>query len=65
MAEIAGPDPMQDISTESTGPVPTVEGQTPVLPVPAPEDEQVACETLYIQNLNEKIKPEGILYSIL
>jgi U2 small nuclear ribonucleoprotein B'' len=31
---------------------PVVEGQTPVV-------EENPCETLYIQNLNEKVKPEG------
>ena len=30
----------------------------------APPEDEYTCETLYIQNLNEKIKPEGfaILY---
>jgi hypothetical protein len=28
-------------------------------PPSAPPEDEYSCETLYIQNLNEKIKPEG------
>ena len=33
----------------------------------APPEDEYTCETLYIQNLNEKIKPEGfaILYQVM
>ena len=29
-------------------------------PSSAPPEDEYSCETLYIQNLNEKIKPEGL-----
>ena len=28
----------------------------------APPEDEYSCETLYIQNLNEKIKPEGFVH---
>jgi hypothetical protein len=40
--------------TTATG-TPVVDGQTPVVAVV----EENPCETLYIQNLNEKVKPQG------
>ena len=63
MAEIAAPpmamDPMQGVQTNIVAPAP-IPGQTPAaVPVPAPAppaQEEAATETLYIQNLNEKIK---------
>lgn len=45
-APVPNPDKMEGILSTS---------ETPSVP---PEDEY-SCETLYIQNLNEKIKPEG------
>jgi hypothetical protein len=35
-------------------------------PPSGPPEDEYTCETLYIQNLNEKIKPEGsaILYQL-
>jgi len=33
-------------------------------PSSAPPEEEYSCETLYIQNLNEKIKPEGSPYFV-
>jgi hypothetical protein len=33
-------------------------------PPSAPPEDEYSCETLYIQNLNEKIKPEGSPYFI-
>nr|VWP01442.1 Uncharacterized protein [Ganoderma boninense] len=61
MAEIAAPpiamDAMQGVQTNIVAPAP-IPGQTPaVVPADAaPAPEEVASETLYIQNLNEKIK---------
>lgn len=40
-----------------SAPVLAIPGQTPVLPGAAATEN--TCETLYIQNLNENIKPEG------
>jgi hypothetical protein len=36
-------------------------------PPSAPLEDEYSCETLYIQNLNEKIKPEGfaIFYQVM
>ena len=31
-------------------------------PPSVPPEDEYSCETLYIQNLNEKIKPEGLPY---
>ena len=65
MSEIPAPpmavDPMQGIQTNIVAPapvpgaVPPIAGQAPAAPA-APPQEEVATETLYIQNLNEKIK---------
>ena len=61
MAEISAPpmamDPMQGVPTNIVAPAP-IPGQTPAA-VPGaatPAQEETATETLYIQNLNEKIK---------
>jgi U2 small nuclear ribonucleoprotein B'' len=35
-----------------------------VEPPSEPLEDEYSCETLYIQNLNEKIKPEGSPYFI-
>ena len=57
-------DPMQGIQTNIVAPapvpgaVPPIAGQAPAAPA-APPQEEVATETLYIQNLNEKIKING------
>lgn len=36
-------------------------------PPSVPPEDEYSCETLYIQNLNEKIKPEGfaIVYQVI
>ena len=58
MAEADAPVPNSDVME---GILSTSEA-TAEEPSAAPEDEYT-CETLYIQNLNEKIKPEGsVLY---
>jgi len=46
-------------------PQPVAAEAAPVVPAaPAPpREEEHACETLYIQNLNEKVKPEGVFLS--
>lgn len=45
--------PMEGItSAEAPTGVETISQQTPAI-------DEYSCETLYIQNLNEKIKPEG------
>jgi hypothetical protein len=60
---------MEDIaeaptSSAMTGIVETpTNGIEPIVPEPAitpPEETENACETLYIQNLNEKIKTDGL-----
>ena len=61
MAEISAPpmamDAMQGVQTNIIAPAP-IPGQAPaaVPDAAAPAQEEVATETLYIQNLNEKIK---------
>lgn len=47
------------------GQEPVISGQAPVTGAPAvpgqtPVAEENPCETLYIQNLNEKVKPQGV-----
>lgn len=37
-------------------------GEATTEPPSAPPEDEYSCETLYIQNLNEKIKPEGSSY---
>lgn len=56
------------------GQTPVIPGQQPVIPgqtsateaLPASDQtsalEENACETLYIQNLNEKVKPQGLSF---
>ena len=50
MAEVDAPVPKSDAmeGVEATAEQPS-----------APPEDEYTCETLYIQNLNEKIKPEG------
>jgi U2 small nuclear ribonucleoprotein B'' len=50
MAEVDAPVPNSDVmeGIETTAESPS-----------APPEDEYSCETLYIQNLNEKIKPEG------
>jgi hypothetical protein len=55
MAEVDAPVPN---SEKMEGILSTSEA-TAEQPSGPPEDEY-SCETLYIQNLNEKIKPEGL-----
>jgi RNA recognition motif. (a.k.a. RRM, RBD, or RNP domain) len=45
---------VMDTSTNGIEPVVPASTATP------PEEAENACETLYIQNLNEKIKPDGV-----
>ena len=33
-------------------------------PPSVPPEDEYSCETLYIQNLNEKIKPEGLRHTL-
>ena len=33
-------------------------------PPSVPPEDEYSCETLYIQNLNEKIKPEGFAHTL-
>ena len=62
MAEVDAPVPNSDVmeGVEATSEPPS-----------APPEDEYSCETLYIQNLNEKIKPEGsrhtlsVMYTIL
>ena len=62
MAEVDAPVPNSDVmegilsTSEATAEQPS-----------APPEDEYSCETLYIQNLNEKIKPEGspILLSVM
>ena len=54
MAEFAVPPAMEGVISTSE----------PTTAAPPEEPEVTPCETLYIQNLNEKIKPEGTLSSI-
>lgn len=59
---VPGP-PVPGQSPVIPGQQPAIPGQTPttgVPPVPGqtPATEENACETLYIQNLNEKVKPQ-------
>ncbi|TFK42259.1 RNA binding protein [Crucibulum laeve] len=70
MADIAAPTPsipdsMQGVlATGGPPPEGTPDAAVePAQPAPAPEEEN-ACETLYIQNLNEKIKPEVLKASL-
>jgi hypothetical protein len=65
MAEIVSPPPplsgpMDGVADTSglpiAAPVPTALAAAPIAPPPG---DEYSCETLYIQNLNEKIKPEG------
>jgi len=59
--------------------LPLVPGQTPIVPGETPVTEGAAsppsdptpmvvdenpCETLYIQNLNEKVKPQGLFVAV-
>jgi hypothetical protein len=59
MAEVDAPVPNPDVmegilsTSEATAEEPS-----------APPEDEYTCETLYIQNLNEKIKPEGLPYFI-
>ena len=56
MAEVDAPVPNSDV----------MEGiEAAAEPSSAPPEDEYSCETLYIQNLNEKIKPEGSLLPIL
>lgn len=41
------------------GQIPPIPAAVPGEPTPAAASEENACETLYIQNLNEKVKPQG------
>lgn len=57
-----GPSPMQGVippplaQPTPVAPIGTSETQPPQ---PLQQQDEHACETLYIQNLNEKIKPDG------
>lgn len=46
---------------DTTPTAPAIDGQTPVVVAV----EENPCETLYIQNLNEKVKPQGTRYLCL
>ncbi|KAF5385109.1 hypothetical protein D9615_000954 [Tricholomella constricta] len=65
MADIAAAapptsDPMQGVEGAALAPT-----EVPAAPVAvAPEEPDNACETLYIQNLNEKIKPDVLKTSL-
>lgn len=51
---------MSDIKQEEVAPDPTsVEIPIPIDPEPAPTKPEFISETLYIQNLNEKIRIDG------
>ncbi|KAJ2914940.1 hypothetical protein MD484_g5496, partial [Candolleomyces efflorescens] len=74
MAEVSAPpnvgaqDAMQGVvhtpnTPDLAQPAPVPAGSEPEPPAPAPLDEN-ACETLYIQNLNEKIKPDMMKSSL-
>ena len=52
MTEIGAPVPNPDV----------MEGILSTSEITAPPEDEYSCETLYIQNLNEKIKPEGSSY---
>ncbi len=53
MADVAPPDAMEGVVTTEA---PPAADEAP----PPQESDENACETLYIQNLNEKIKPDGL-----
>ena len=55
--------PMAD--TETSPSVLEPGAPVPMEAPPEPAELENACETLYIQNLNEKIKPEGLYYTFL
>ena len=59
MADVAPAPPQPPLDTTANASSMVVDDQ----PTPALEEEQ-ACETLYIQNLNEKIKPEVLKASL-
>lgn len=46
-------------STEPPVQLVAVEGQTPAVP-DEPKEPEITSETLYIQNLNERIKVDGL-----
>lgn len=54
MAELVAPPVLMDTNTDTDG----VAGAAPV-PAAAPQEPEVVSETLYIQNLNEKIRIPG------
>jgi U2 small nuclear ribonucleoprotein B'' len=54
-APVPNPDSMEGILSTS---------ETTAAPPSVPPEDEYSCETLYIQNLNEKIKPEGSSYLI-
>ena len=58
MPEIAAPAPTPVAGSMDAILATGAPNGTPAQPTPA--GEEYACETLYIQNLNEKIKPDGI-----
>lgn len=59
MAEIAtAPPTSDDMQGVAATDAPLAE-TAPAAVAPPPEEPENACETLYIQNLNEKIKTDG------
>ena len=66
MAEVSAPPLPADLATgivsaptTVAAPVP-VQGGAPIAPPAVPETPEQKSETLYIQNLNEKIKIDGL-----
>lgn len=55
------------MATEVAGPPPVngADGDVQMDGVPAPEPQEKATETLYIQNLNEKVKLPGLPQRLL
>jgi hypothetical protein len=59
MADIAAPQPISEAMQGVEGTLAALtEASAAAIPTP-PEEPDNACETLYIQNLNEKIKTDG------
>lgn len=63
MSEIAAPAPTPVAGSMDGILASGAPNDTPAQSTPGP-DEQI-CETLYIQNLNEKIKPDGMYIKCL